>query len=59
MESNPHEIINFDVGVLKSDHKRFAYQEGREVSCRFICYDGEVMVSNVIIIPPAYTCIEV
>ena len=47
MESDDlHNIYNFETGVLRSDHKRLAYQEGRETSCKFLCQDGEVVVRN-------------
>jgi len=45
-DENLHELYNFETGLLKSDHKRIAYQEGREISCKFLCFDGVVMVIN-------------
>ena len=36
------ELLNLGPAVL--DHKRHAYQEGRETDCKILCFDGHVMV---------------
>ena len=36
------ELLNLGPAVL--DHKRHAYQEGRETDCKILCSDGHVMV---------------
>ena len=38
------ELLNLGPAVL--DHKRHAYQEGRETDCKILCSDGHVMVRS-------------
>ena len=37
------EFLNLGPAVY--DHKRHAYQEGREIDCKLICHDGHLKVS--------------
>ena len=39
------EMEFFNLGAAVYDHKRHAYQEGREIDCKLMCHDGHLMVS--------------
>jgi len=40
----PEKMELFNLGPAVMQHKKYAYQEGRETDCKIMCVDGHIMV---------------